>query len=111
MRVFAIWEPIRVTDYTSPGTAVLGRLSDQRVRQYWDYDHLFAIQLQRRLDANPSDAKPSCCIGRGFNWDEIAAYAPGLKWEDSLPPAAYLDGPIFESNDYEKTIKKLAAGL
>jgi hypothetical protein len=88
---------------------VLGRISDLRVRQYWDHDHLFAIQLRQRLDANPSDPKPSCCIGRGFDWDEIAVYASGLKWESGLPPAAYLDGPIFESSDYEKIVRNLSA--
>jgi hypothetical protein len=92
--VFAIWEPIRTTDFSSPGGGARQRLLDARVTQYWDEDHLFAKELALRLDANPNDANPDCCVGRGFNWDELIVYPKDARWDKKLPGALFIDGPI-----------------
>ncbi len=42
VRVFAVWEPMLPTDWSSPNTHVLARLSDPRVIQVWDKKHLIA---------------------------------------------------------------------
>ena len=102
-----MWEPILPTDYSSPGTSVLARLSDARVGQYWDKDHLFAGQLGRRIDADPSQPQPKCCIGKGFQWDEVAVYPQGARWNEQLPHAVFLNGPVVRSLDFSKTVTDL----
>lgn len=40
--MFAVWEPILITDWSAPTTFALRRLADRRVRQFWDKDHAMA---------------------------------------------------------------------
>ncbi|MGC2091170.1 MAG: hypothetical protein WA638_17225, partial [Candidatus Acidiferrales bacterium] len=99
IRVFAVWEPILPTDYSSPSTGVLERLSDPRVVQYWDKNHLFAEQLARQLKSDPNSPQPSCCDWRGINWDEVAVYRQDAHWDEQLPRAVFLDGTIVHAVD------------
>ena len=105
--MFAVWEPILPTDYSSPGSAVLARISDPRVTQYWDKNHLFATQLGERLKADPDYPHPNCCNGRGFEWDEVAVYAPNTRWSDQLPRAVFLNGPVLDSLDFADAVGDL----
>ncbi len=91
VRVFAVWEPILPTDWTAPSSSALGRLSDARVRQFWDKEHSVA-----RIMANSHDAqtKPKCCNRSGILWDLIAVYPAEAVWNDRLPPAVVFDGPV-----------------
>ena len=66
IRVFVVWVPILPADYSSPGTGVLARLSDPRVAQYWDQNHLFAAQLERELTSDSDHPKPHCCTRKGI---------------------------------------------
>jgi len=89
--VFAVWEPILPTDWMPPTTGALRRLSDHRVRQFWDKNHVVAQTLaESRLGQPP----PSCCSRSGTLWDLIAVYPAGAKWRATLPPATVFDGPI-----------------
>jgi hypothetical protein len=74
--VFAVWEPILPTDYSSPGTAILARLSDPRVTQYWDKNHLFAEKLGHKVASDAGQPQPKCCTRQGIQWDEVAVYPP-----------------------------------
>jgi hypothetical protein len=103
--VFAVWEPILPTDYSSPGTAVLARLSDPRVAQYWDKNHLFAEQLGRELESG--QPKPHCCTRKGIQWDEVAVYNQGAQWDGQLPRAVFLNGPVVRSLDFSEVLKNL----
>jgi hypothetical protein len=105
--VFAVWEPILPTDYSSPGGGVLARLSDPRVTQYWDKNHLFAAQLGERLKAEPDYPHPRCCNGRGFEWDEVAVYSQDARWGDQLPHAVFLDGPVVDSLNFADVVTEL----
>jgi hypothetical protein len=107
IRVFAVWEPILPTDYSSPGTAVLGRLSDPRVTQYWDKNHLFAEQLGRKIEADAAQQKPNCCTRRGIQWDEVAVYSQDTQWDGQLPRAVYLNGPVVHSADFSNSVNSL----
>lgn len=107
IRVFAIWEPILPTDYSSPGTAVLGRLSDSRVSQYWDKEHLFATELARRIQADPDQPKPQCCTRKDIPWDEVAVYDQAALWGGQLPRAAYLNGPVVLSTAFADSVARL----
>jgi len=91
VRVFAVWEPILLTDWSAPTDFALRRLSDHRVRQFWDKDHTVARAMARSRDP---DAKPDCCNRHGVLWDLIAVYPAGAEWGENLPPATVFNGPI-----------------
>jgi hypothetical protein len=95
-----VWEPILPTDFTSPGTAILARLPDPRVSQYWDKNHLFAQELRRKIAADPSHPRPRCCSFKGIPWDEVAVYGQDAHWDSQLPRAIYLNGPVVHSLDF-----------
>jgi hypothetical protein len=107
IRVFAVWEPILPTDYSSPGSGVLARLSDPRVEQYWDKNHLFAERLASRLKADEGHPQPTCCNRHGIQWDEVAVYGQDALWDGQLPRAVYLDGPVVHALDFAKVVDRL----
>ena len=107
IRVFAVWEPILPTDYSSPSTGVLARLADPRVSQYWDKYHLFAEQLAGRLNSDAGHPQPSCCNRRGIQWDEVAVYSQDALWDGQLPRAVYLDGPIVHALAFANVVAEL----
>ena len=107
VRVFAVWEPILPTDYSAPGTAVLGRLADPRVAQYWDKNHLFAAQLGRKIQADAPQPKPRCCTQNGIQWDEVAVYSQDAQWSSELPRAFFLNGPVVRSLDFSEVLNHL----
>jgi hypothetical protein len=86
--VFAIWEPILATDLIAPGSRLLSRLRDHRVRQFWDPDHLMSAVLKK------NDLKPDCCERKGFLWDMAAAYPPGILWGETPRGPVLFDGPV-----------------
>lgn len=94
MRVFVVWEPILATDFMPPSRGTLQRISDSRVQQYWDEDHVLAKRMAK--DARPPQPKPECCENDGILWDLVAVYAKGAKWEATLPPAIMFDGPVVQ---------------
>ncbi|MGB7437569.1 MAG: hypothetical protein WBR26_08630 [Candidatus Acidiferrum sp.] len=107
IRVFAVWEPILPTDYSSPSTGVMARLSDPRVTQYWDKNHLFATQLARRLKSDAEHPRPRCCNQHGIDWDEVAVYRQGAQWGDQLPRAVFLDGPVVHALGFADVVTEL----
>lgn len=90
VRVIAIWEPMLPTDWSRPTTAVLDRLSDKRVIQWWDNQHLIA----GLLNASAGKENPECCRRNGTLWDVIAVYPPGVKWTETLPAPTFFAGPV-----------------
>jgi hypothetical protein len=84
VKVFAVWEPILLTDWGGPTTSALRRLSDRRVSQFWDKGHALAKALAE--SRNP-ESKPDCCARRGVLWDLLAVYPAGAAWGQRLPPA------------------------
>jgi hypothetical protein len=99
--VFTVWQPILPTDWGKPGTGALHRLSDARVRQFWDADHIVAKALER--SSQDRDLQPDCCFHRDIWWDLMAVYPPGAVWNETLPVPVLLNGtvedaaPAFES--------------
>jgi len=93
--VFAVWQPILPTDWGKPGTGALHRLSDSRVRQFWDADHRVAEALTHSFHSR--DPQPQCCSQRGLWWDLIAAFAPGAEWKETLPEPLLLEGTVEEA--------------
>jgi hypothetical protein len=93
--VFAVWEPMLPTDWSKPGTSVLQRLSDNRVRQFWDADHTVASALKTAEEAG--QLHPNCCRRNGVLWDLIAAYPMGTVWSNTLPLPILFDGTVVRS--------------
>jgi len=104
-----VWEPILPTDYLSPGTAVLARLSDPRVEQYWDKNHLFAEQLGHKILSDRGQPQPKCCTSKGIPWDEVAVYPQNALWDEQLPRAVFLNGPVVHVLDFSKVVTDLLA--
>ena len=102
-----MWEPILPTDYSSPGTAILARLSDPRVAQYWDKNHLFAEQLQHQIESDATEPQPNCCTRKGIPWDEVAVYPQGARWDEQLPRAVFLNGPVVRAVDFSTVVTGL----
>lgn len=88
MTVLVVWEPILPSDWSRPTRPVMARISDKRVIQFWDRDHLIAKQLSAQLHTK----EPSCCRHLGTLWDLVALYPKGTNWNDSEP--LYVDGPV-----------------
>jgi hypothetical protein len=90
IRVLVVWEPILPTDWSRPSGMVQSRISDTRVIQYWDTDHLIAGELQRQLLS-----EPSCCKREGTLWDFAALYERQAQWGMSAP--LFADGTVVDS--------------
>jgi hypothetical protein len=86
IKVFVIWEPVLPTDLAAPSTMTLKRLSDLRVSQYWDKEHLVSKAM------GETD-------GASVVWDYIAVYQPGRMWEQSSPEPVYSRAPVVKAID------------
>lgn len=93
--MFAVWEPILASDRGKPEPMVMGRLSDPRVRQFWDPDHVVARQLA--ADARDPQPRQSCCVHDGVLWDLLALYPKGVVWTGRAPVAGFFDGPVVKA--------------
>ncbi len=91
VKVFAVWEPILPTDWIPPTTAALGRLSDRRVRQFWDKEHAVAKAMAESRVGQPQQ---DCCERNGTLWDLLAVYPAGAEWGETLPRATVFNGPV-----------------
>ena len=101
-----MWEPILVTDWKKPGSGVAGRITDSRVRQLWDVQHLVAKQLAK--DARPPQPEPECCTRDGILWDMVAIYPPDAMWGEKMPPAVLFNGAVVQlEGQIEAAIRKL----
>ncbi|MBC7928847.1 MAG: hypothetical protein H7039_24655 [Bryobacteraceae bacterium] len=103
--MFSVWEPILPTDWSKPGSSVLGRLSDPRVRQFWDSGHAVAGALKSSLIT--ANRKPECCERNGVLWDLAAVYPPGARWEETLPVPVFINGAVTKTSaELESAISK-----
>ena len=85
------------TDWAAPASSVLRRLSDRRVQQYWDPNHLLATQMKK--DARSPQPEQDCCTRSGILWDLAAVYPPGAVWSDRMPTATLFNGPVVDVTD------------
>ena len=84
--MFVIWEPVLPTDLAAPSTMTLKRLSDLRVSQYWDKEHLVSKSLGEQ-------------DGSSVVWDYVAVYQPGKIWEQGPPEPSYSKVPVIHGID------------
>jgi len=105
MAVFVVWEPILPTDWSKPGTSALARISDRRVRQFWDPNHTLSSVLKKAQET--ATRHPDCCERKGFLWDLTATYAPGTQCRDTLPEPMLINGPVVRTtSDLDALIAK-----
>jgi hypothetical protein len=78
-----VWEHVLPTDWSSPSTSALRRISDPRAFQYWDRHRLISHSMGEH-------------DRRSIVWDTIAVYAPGATWNDHPPKALYVGGPVVD---------------
>jgi hypothetical protein len=83
------------TDWGAPSGGTLARISDPRVRQFWDPNHLVSLQLSRIKMTKPGQREPDCCEDKGFFWDEAILYAPHTQWKD-MPVSVFWNGPVWK---------------
>lgn len=76
VRAFIVWEPVLPTDWSSPSTSALKRISDLRASQYWDKGRLISHLMGEHGR-------------RTIVWDHIAVYPAGVTWIDDPPQALY----------------------
>jgi hypothetical protein len=81
VRTFVIWEPVLFTDWSSPSTTTLGRISNSQAAQFWDKNRLIS-QAMGEHDR------------QSIVWDYVAVYAQGATWEELPPKALYDGGPV-----------------
>ncbi len=76
---------------------VLNRISDPRVTQFWDEDHVLASRMAK--DAREPQPKQSCCVRNGHLWDLAGVYKAGMTWDATMPTAFVFDGPVLYIKD------------
>jgi hypothetical protein len=81
LRAFVVWEPVLLTDWTSPSTAALNRIPDSRTAQFWDRQRLISHSMGEHGR-------------RSVVWDHIAVYPRGSIWMERPPDALYEGGPV-----------------
>ena len=90
VRPFVVWEPVLFTDWSSPSTATLARISVTRAAQFWDNGRVISKSMGEH--------------DRGsIVWDYIAVYPVGAVWDQSPPQAVYSGGPVIRVIDETRT--------
>lgn len=104
LRVLVVWEPILWTDLKKPSGSILARLSDLRVVQFWDHDHLVAQTLRESLPKEKGTGINPDPLSDPILWDVVGIYPPGKSWTDKLPTPSFFDGPV---NDVVTRMKEM----
>jgi len=90
--MLVVWEPILLTDWGPPRTSTLSRISDGRVRQFWDPKHLVSATLKKMASQTTSGPAPE--RHERYYWDQALVFAPNVKWE-SEPRPSFWQGPVY----------------
>jgi hypothetical protein len=92
--LFAVWEPVMEAD-PPPTSHMLGNLEDPRVHQLWDPTHIMSDEMRAAELANPGSAPQARTRTNsdpdGVMYDTLVVFAPGSRWETTLPVADYLE--------------------
>jgi hypothetical protein len=80
------------------------RVSDSRVVQFWDKDHLVANELQQQLSSSQI-----CCQRNGIIWDVAALYPRDSQWGSSTP--AFFGGAVLDvAGDVRQHLSAMSSG-
>ena len=92
VRTFVVWEPCLPTDWASPSTWALKRISDSRASQFWDKGRLISHSMGEHDDNT-------------IVWDHIAVYPAGAVWQEHPPK------PLYEGDPLVKVMAPVRAAL
>lgn len=92
------------SDWARPSGMVQSRVSDLRVVQFWDKDHLVAKELKQQF---PTSYK-LCCQRNGILWDVAAVYPPKVEWGRAAP--TYFGGAVLDVADNVSQQLSLSGG-
>ena len=90
VRVLVVWEPMLPTDWMRPSGMVQRRVSDLRVVQFWDKEHLIAKELKQQFPSS----QMLCCQRHGILWDFATVYPQKVEW--NMSPPAYFGGAVLD---------------
>ncbi len=101
LRVLVVWEPVIDSDRGPPSAAVLDLVNDPRAIHYWDQQKLLSQEIVRELRENPAllDNPKVELDADTVIWDAIAVFAPGARWERTLPAPAFRGNPVVRAID------------
>jgi hypothetical protein len=108
-----VWESVPSSGLpaAAPTSKELALLNSTSVRQVWDPNHLLSRALYDTHRAHPDGpAQASLRTDKredGVLYDTVVLFAPGTRWEQTLPSPAYLDGGV--SAVLPETRKRLGA--
>jgi hypothetical protein len=92
--LLAVWEPIAADD-PPPTPNLIANLPDPRVRQLWDPAHLMSDEMRASEVAHPGSPRQARTrtdnADAGIMYDTVALFAPGARWEATLPAPDYLE--------------------
>ena len=96
LRIFVIWEPVLLTDWSPPTTGVLSRLHDGRAAQFWDRGLLVSQQMRQAAISNEWRGFAEVIKSERPVWDTIAIYAKGPRWDSAFPEPMFADRPVVQ---------------
>jgi hypothetical protein len=91
VRAFIVWEPVLLTDWTSPSTTTLARITDPAATQFWDRRRLLSHLLGEHSRST-------------IVWDHIAIYPPTAIWNDRPPIPLYQGSPVVKVADTARQV-------
>lgn len=95
--VFVVWERVISSDWSPPISAVLARIPDSRVSQFWDPDRVLSHHLGETADRET------------IVWDWVAVYPEDAKWGSSPPTPDYSGRPVVRvASEFEQALRKLS---
>jgi hypothetical protein len=94
LRALVVWEPVIATDVAPPTTSVMGRLTDVRVRQFWDPEQVVSGAVLRRWKSRNVDVGDVSVV-----WDFVALFDPGPRWDGGPPDSRFHGYPVVDAID------------
>lgn len=95
LAVLVVWEPVLPTDIAAPLSSVLGRITDRRVRQYWDPGQTLSGEIRAAVNADPARYGLDEPLPADFVvWDVVAVFGRSVRFGDALPVPVYYGGPV-----------------
>ena len=92
LRAIVVWEPVIWSDVAPPLGAVMGRLHDPRVAQFWDPGRLLSRAMVRRWKDTIPALDESTIV-----WDWVGVWDAGVRWQDGLPQPRYHGYPVVDA--------------
>ena len=107
--VVVVWEPVLPADFDGPPPpAVRARITDPRVKAFWDPGRLLSGHLVGIARAKPEGNLPiDPNLGDSpVVWDVVAIYPPGARWDGTIPRPAWYGNPVVEvANELAKRLR------